>query len=51
MIRAEIKKIKNLNLIPPMDPDSQRNGQRDRERERNLGKYIFLNQFFENLFY
>ena len=47
MIRAKIKKIKNLKFIcsHTMNPDSQTNGQRDRERKK-YGKILFLKKIF-----
>ena len=51
MIRAEIKKIKNLKFIPPPWAQAARQMDKGTERERKLGKYFFLNHFFENLFY
>ena len=45
-IGAEIKKIKNLKFICPMGQDSQRNGQRDRERKKFGKKFFFENSFY-----
>ena len=48
MIRAEIKKIKNLQNS--FAPDSQKNGQRDRER-RKFGKILFEKDFLNILLF